>query len=359
MYQILKPILFTQDPEQIHNQVMQALEFVSKQKILLSALRQIVGITGNLETECFGLKFPNPVGLAAGLDKNALALPAWPALGFGFVEIGSVTAHAQPGNDKPRLFRLPQDNAIINRMGFNNHGAEIVAQRLAAWQSTHGALGVPLGINLGKSKITPLENAPQDYLESLKHLWQRGDYFVVNVSSPNTPGLRELQDKDKLQELLSAITNFATQQKTQKPILLKIAPDLTNTQLDEIVSLVETYKLAGMIATNTTISREGITTQINETGGMSGAPLRARSLEVLKHLRAQLNKNISIVSVGGISSTQDVLLRLEAGAKLVQIYTGFIYEGPFLARNIVRELVSKNPPPSASLPPPHAFGTGR
>jgi dihydroorotate dehydrogenase len=293
-----------------------------------------------LTIKLWGLEFPNPVGLAAGFDKNALALPAWPALGFGFVEIGSVTALGQPGNPKPRLFRLPEDQAIINRMGFNNDGARVVAARLELWRHEHGALGVPLGINLGKSKLTPLEDAHNDYLTSLRLLWEYGDYFVVNVSSPNTPGLRELQDRDKLEVLLQTVMDFARTQVRAKPVLLKIAPDLTFSQMDEILGLLESHGLSGIIATNTTLSREGLHSTLEETGGLSGAPLRARSLEVLKHLNHELNGRLPIISVGGISSADDVRARLDLGAALVQVYSGWIYAGPLMMRNVLHALGS-------------------
>jgi dihydroorotate dehydrogenase len=291
-----------------------------------------------LEVRAFGLQFPNPIGLAAGFDKNAVAVRAWPALGFGHVEIGSVTALAQPGNDRPRLFRLPEDQALINRMGFNNEGADAVAARLQHLQQTLGRPSVPLGINLGKSKITPLEQASQDYLQSLSRLWPYGDYFVINVSSPNTPELRALQDKDRLEELLSALTSFA---QNRKPLLLKIAPDLTWDQIDEVLALVEQYQLSGLIATNTTISRAGLKTTISESGGLSGRPLQQRSLEVLRYLHKQLGGRLPIVSVGGIFSPEEVWERLASGATLVQVYTGFVYEGPCLPKKLCRGLLDR------------------
>ncbi len=337
MYELVKPLLFSQDPESIHDRVIAGLEWLSRRGPTLELVSRLCAVRDpRLEVEAFGLKFPNPIGLAAGLDKNARAVRAWAALGFGFVEIGSVTALAQPGNDPPRLFRLPQDQALINRMGFNNQGAEAVAGRLEQLYQRFGPSKIPLGINLGKSKITPLEEAPQDYLRSLELLWNYGDYFVINVSSPNTPGLRELQDKDKLEELLSAVMGFAG---SRKPVLLKIAPDLTWEQIDEILELIEAHKLAGLIATNTTIRREGLQTQIDQTGGLSGKPLQARSLEVLRYLVA--HTKVPVVSVGGIFTAEDVWQRLEAGAKLVQIYTGFIYEGPFMLRKLCKGILGK------------------
>lgn len=339
MYERFKPWLFRQDPETIHEQVMRGLAWLGQRGPGLELVRGLCTVQDKrLEVTAFGLWFPNPIGLAAGFDKNAIAVRAWPALGFGHVEIGSVTALAQPGNDKPRLFRLPQDQALINRMGFNNEGAEAIAQRLERLQQTFGRPPVPLGINLGKSKMTPLEEAPQDYLQSLSRLWPYGDYFVINVSSPNTPGLRALQDKDRLEELLSAVTGFAAQ---RKPLLLKIAPDLSWGQIDEILTLVEQYRLSGLIATNTTTHRTGLKTAMDETGGLSGKPLGKRSLEVLKYLHQQLGGRLPIVSVGGIFSAENVWERLTNGATLVQIYTGFVYEGPFMMKKLCRGLLAR------------------
>jgi dihydroorotate dehydrogenase len=335
VYSLVKPLLFAEDPEVVHDRVIAGLSWIARQPALLEVVRAMCGVRdARLERTVFGLRFPNPVGLAAGLDKNALALPIWEALGFGFVEIGSVTAQAQAGNDKPRMFRLPDDEALINRMGFNNHGAAAVAARLESWRGAKR--GVPLGINLGKSKVTPLEDAPADYLESLTRLWDHGDYFVVNVSSPNTPGLRQLQDKDRLEELLAAVTGFARRQDRVKPIVLKIAPDLTWAQVDEILELLQRFDLSGVIATNTTVARDGLKTRIQEAGGLSGAPLRMRSLELLRYLKA--HSSLPVVSVGGVFHAIDVEQRLEAGAALVQVYTGFIYEGPMMMRGIARVL---------------------
>jgi len=341
VYSLVKPLLFKQDPEAIHDQVMAGFSWAARHPAMLGLMAELCQVRDKrLEVELLGLRFPNPIGLAAGLDKNATAVLSWPALGFGFVEVGSVTALAQPGNGKPRLFRLPKDEAIINRMGFNNDGAEVVAKRLQQLRDNFGPLSVPLGINLGKSKITPLEQAPTDYLQSLGKLWNYGDYFVINVSSPNTPGLRELQDKDKLEELLAAITGFAKQQPQNKPLLLKIAPDLTWNQIDEILTLIQQYQLAGIIATNTTTARAGLKTKIDEMGGLSGKPLAAPSLEILKYLSQQLQGKLPIISVGGIFTPQDVQERLQAGANLVQIYTSFIYEGPMLLKRLCKGLLA-------------------
>jgi dihydroorotate dehydrogenase len=339
VYELIKPWLFRQDPEGIHERVMLLLAWLGQRGPSLELIRQLFSLRDpRLEVSAFGLRFPNPIGLAAGFDKNAVAVRTWAALGFGHVEIGSVTALPQPGNPRPRLFRLPQDQALINRMGFNNEGAQAVAARLAHLQETFGRPPVPLGINLGKSRVTPLEEAPQDYLQSLSRLWPYGDYFAINVSSPNTPGLRALQDKDRLEELLAALAGFV---QGQKPLLLKIAPDLTWEQIDEILALVEQYRLSGLIATNTTTARSGLQTPIDEVGGLSGKPLRARSLEVLKYLHAQLQGRLPIVSVGGIFSAEDVWERLSNGATLVQVYTGLVYEGPFLLKKLCRGLLER------------------
>ena len=336
VYALVKPLLFRQNPEAVHDLVMAGLEFAGQHRPLLQLIAAFCRVQdARLGSEVFGLYFPNPIGLAAGLDKNALAVPVWPALGFGFVEIGSVTALAQPGNPKPRLFRLPQDEALINRMGFNNQGAEAVAQRLERLYKTGGKPAVPLGINLGKSKLTPLEEAPQDYLHSLQTLWEYGDYFAVNVSSPNT--LRQLQARERLEELLAALTDFTKTQPQPKPLLLKIAPDLTWEGTDEILELAERYGLSGIIATNTTTGREGLKTPVDEAGGLSGRPLRSRSLEVLRYLRR--HTALPIVSVGGIFTAEDVLERLQSGAALVQLYTAFIYEGPTLLRRLCQGLL--------------------
>ncbi|WP_027883004.1 quinone-dependent dihydroorotate dehydrogenase [Meiothermus rufus] len=339
MYAWFRPWLFRQDPETIHERVMQGLAWLARRGPTLDLLRRLYALEDpRLRVHAFGLHFPNPIGLAAGFDKNALALRAWPALGFGHVEIGSITALPQPGNPPPRLFRLPQDQALINRMGFNNEGAERVAARLESLQQTFGRLSVPVGINLGKSRATPLEKAPQDYLESLFRLWPYGDYFVINVSSPNTPGLRALQERERLEELLSALTGFVQQ---RKPLLLKIAPDLSWTQIDEILALAEHYRLSGLIATNTTTQREGLKASLDEAGGLSGKPLGPRSLEVLRYLHRQLRGRLPIVSVGGIFSSEDVWERLVNGATLVQVYTSLVYEGPSLVKKLCRGLLGR------------------
>ncbi|NKE59517.1 quinone-dependent dihydroorotate dehydrogenase [Lentzea sp. PSKA42] len=275
----------------------------------------------------FGVRFPNPVGLAAGLDKDGRALPAWAALGFGFVEVGTVTWHAQPGNPKPRLFRLREDEAIINRMGFNNAGAQALAAKL-----DKTTLKAPLGISLGKSKITPVEDAVQDYLNSLNALKNHGDYYAINVSSPNTPGLRSLQDKGALTELVQALTRT-----TDKPMLVKIAPDLTDDAIEEVIQVCVDNGIKGLIATNTTLSREGLkSAHQSETGGLSGKPLTQRANDVVRFITK--NSELPVIGVGGIATADDAKRMVDAGASLVQIYTGFIYEGPGLVSRINRAL---------------------
>ncbi|GAA1891190.1 quinone-dependent dihydroorotate dehydrogenase [Asanoa iriomotensis] len=283
----------------------------------------------------FGLEFPNPVGLAAGVDKNGVALAAWPALGFGFVEVGTVTAHAQPGNPKPRLFRLRDSEAIVNRMGFNNEGAAALARRLERSVVTRKALttdrSFPLGISLGKSKVTPLEEAVEDYLASYTLLRDHGDYFAVNVSSPNTPGLRSLQDRDSIDALLSALVG-------EKPILVKIAPDLTEAAIAELLEVCLARGAAGVIATNTTLARDGLAgadrVAGEEAGGLSGAPLTGRARDVVRFVHDETGGRLPVIGVGGLMSPDDAARMFDAGASLVQVYTGFIYHGPALVRRI-------------------------
>lgn len=290
----------------------------------------------------FGIHFPNPVGLAAGFDKNALLLPHWDAFGFGFVEIGTVTPRPQAGNPLPRLFRLPADEAIINRMGFNNDGLDAIVARLRA-HTQHRAI---IGGNIGKNKDTPNENAADDYRRCFEALHPYVDYFVVNVSSPNTPGLRELQEKEPLSRLLAELQGLNSRLAQPRPILLKIAPDLTDSQLDDILDIVQTTGIAGLVATNTTISRAGLRTSPAElerigAGGLSGAPLRARATEVIRYLRAKAGPGLPIIAVGGIMTPADAQARMDAGADLVQLYTGFVYGGPALPKRICRQLARR------------------
>lgn len=294
-----------------------------------------------LVKEVFGLQFPNPVGLGAGFDKNALYLNELEALGFGFVEIGTVTPLPQPGNDKPRLFRLPADKALINRMGFNNNGANAIAARLEIHKRTQSKLII--GGNIGKNKITANENAWKDYLTCFNILHDLADYFVVNVSSPNTPGLRELQEKDALKKIFTELQNSNQGKKDPKPLLLKIAPDLTKEQLDDIVSLAFEVRLDGFVATNTTISRNHLQSsddRIKEigAGGLSGKPVGMRATEVVRYLSEQTNKKIPIIASGGIFNGQDATEKIQAGASLVQVWTGFVYEGPFIVKRICNHL---------------------
>ncbi|HEY9489549.1 MAG TPA: quinone-dependent dihydroorotate dehydrogenase, partial [Chryseosolibacter sp.] len=287
----------------------------------------------------FGITFRNPVGLAAGLDKDAKLIDALACLGFGFIEIGTLTPKPQPGNAKPRLFRLPKDQALINRMGFNNEGVMPAAERLKKKRST-----VIVGGNIGKNKSTPNASADQDYTYCFNALYDYVDYFVVNVSSPNTPGLRELQEKEPLQRLLKTVKDLSLTKPVAKPVLLKIAPDLNTEQLDDIVEILKSTGMDGVIATNTTISREGLETSAEHlsrigSGGLSGKPLRERANEVIRYLRAKLGKDFPIIGVGGIMSPQDAMEKLRAGADLVQIYTGFIYEGPDLIKRINKEIL--------------------
>lgn len=342
MYQLIKPIFFQFDPEKVHYFVVKRLKwfhdhFPLGKTILRSSFD--INIKG-LEREVFGIKFKNPVGLAAGFDKNGEYIEALSNLGFGFIEVGTVTPLPQPGNDKPRMFRLEEDSAIINRMGFNNKGVDTLAERLRLLRNKNSDIVV--GGNIGKNKNTPNEDAVSDYIKCFDRLFDVVDYFVVNVSSPNTPGLRELQEKEPLMNLLNTLQQRNKKNDISRPILLKIAPDLTNEQLDDIVEIVLQTGIAGVIATNTTIDRSGLQTAeavVSEAGGLSGKPLTVRSTEVIKYLSDKSNKAFPIIGVGGIHSPQDAKDKLEAGASLVQLYTGFIYEGPAIVKRICKELV--------------------
>ena len=293
-----------------------------------------------LEREVFGIKFSNPVGLAAGFDKNGEYIEALSNLGFGFIEVGTVTPLPQPGNDKPRMFRLVEDSALINRMGFNNKGVDTLAERLRILRAKGSK--IVIGGNIGKNKNTPNEEAVNDYIKCFDRLFDVVDYFVVNVSSPNTPGLRSLQEKGPLTDILNALQSRNNVNGVVRPILLKIAPDLTNEQLDDIVEIVQETKIAGVIATNTTISREGLYSAANlksEAGGLSGKPLTKRSTEVIRYLADKSNRSFPIIGVGGIHTPEDAKEKLAAGASLIQVYTGFIYEGPAIVKNICKALI--------------------
>jgi dihydroorotate dehydrogenase len=338
----LRPLLFAQDSEEIHNRTTALLAGLSRQPLLLEALHSLCGAPA-LPVELFGLAFPNPVGLAAGMDKHAAALPAWAALGFGFIELGGVTWHAQAGNPPPRLFRAVADGALINRMGFNNEGAYALAARLARWRADGLWPAVPVGLNLGKSKITPLEAAADDYAQSFELLWPHADFFVVNVSSPNTPNLRQLQDRAALDEILARLQAINAARSRAKPVLVKVAPDLSFEALDEILTLAEPRQVAGIVATNTTIARpaaadETLRRVYAEPGGLSGRPLAARSTEVIRHLHRQSRGRLPIIGVGGIFNAADAWEKITAGACLVQLYTGLVYEGPGVVGAIVRGL---------------------
>ncbi len=331
MYKLLiRPILFCFDPEKVHYFTFSLIRIISKIPGFSGLFRALYEVNDRrLETEVFGLKFKNPVGLAAGFDKNAVLYKELSNFGFGFIEIGTITPKAQDGNPKKRLFRLKEDSAIINRMGFNNGGVEEAVFRL---KKNNGVL---IGGNIGKNKVTPNEEATSDYEICFEALFDYVDYFVVNVSSPNTPNLRALQDKEPLTELLQTLQNKNWAKPTQKPILLKIAPDLTDEQLLDIIDIVNETKIAGVIATNTTLSRDGLVSENKiETGGLSGKPLEKRSTEVIRFLAEKSNKSFPIIGVGGIHSAEDALEKLAAGASLVQLYTGFIYEGPALVKAI-------------------------
>ena len=338
MYKLLiRPILFWFDPEEVHYFSFSFIKFISKIPFVPSIVKSIYEVKDSrLEREVFGLKFKNPVGLAAGFDKDAKCYKELSNFGFGFIEIGTITPKAQEGNPKKRLFRLKEDSAIINRMGFNNGGVDEAVLRL---KKNNGIL---IGGNIGKNKITSNENAIDDYLTCFDALFDYVDYFVVNVSSPNTPNLRELQEKKPLTNLLRDLQDSNSKKQIPKPILLKIAPDLTDEQLLDIITIINETKIAGVIATNTTISRDGLQSENKtETGGLSGKPLTKRATEVIRFLSEQSNKAFPIIGVGGIHSAEDAIEKLEAGASLVQLYTGFIYEGPQLVKEINKEILKR------------------
>jgi dihydroorotate dehydrogenase len=343
---VLRPLLFVQESERIHNRTLRALGFASRSSLLRRLLSGVYGAP-DLPICALGLRFPNPVGLAAGMDKLAEAVPIWECLGFGFSELGGVTRHAQPGNELPRMFRLPPDGALINRMGFNNPGADVFAKSLRHWRQTGRWPGHPVGINLGKSKVTPLESAAEDYVFSFERLRGLADFFVINVSSPNTPNLRQLQDRAALDEILQALNESRDGGGGERtPFLVKVAPDLSFEALEEIIDLVRSRGVAGVVATNTTVTRpsaraRGLERIYAEAGGLSGRPLRARSTEVIRHLYRASNGTVPIIGVGGIFDAEDAWEKITAGATLVQVYTGMVYEGPGIARSIVRGLRSR------------------
>lgn len=351
MYRIIRHILFWFPPEWTHYFSMNSLRFLCSIGFrgMIRSMYSPSSIV-NREPSMVGLKFKNPIGLGAGFDKNAKYLRELEALGFGFVEIGTVTPLPQKGNDKPRLFRLPKDKALINRMGFNNDGVKVIAERLQKWKNKQLAIGnrqnrLIIGGNIGKNKVTPNEDAWKDYEICFKELHPYVDYFVVNVSSPNTPGLRELQEKDSLRKILSNLQTINRQLATgdQKPILLKIAPDLTQEQIDDVIDLALEIKLDGLVATNTTISREGLTTKDSRLttigpGGLSGLPVKQRSTEIVKYICSKTKGQVPVIASGGIFTGKDAKEKIEAGASLVQVWTGFIYEGPGIVKKICKTI---------------------
>lgn len=340
---LIRPILFLFDPEKIHHFVFGVLRL----KGAIPGFKPILRLLFNyqhpgLERNILGLTFKNPIGLAAGFDKDAKLIDELACFGFGFIEIGTLTPKPQPGNDKPRLFRLPQDQALINRMGFNNGGVLAAVERLKKRKS-----GVIVGGNIGKNKNTPNERALDDYAYCIEALYPVVDYFVVNVSSPNTPGLRDLQEKEPLRKLLTFVKAQVASKIIYKPVLLKIAPDLTVEQLDDVIEILKETKTDGIIATNTTISRDGLSISADVVqqigaGGLSGKPLTRHSTEVIRYLRNQLGSDFPIIGVGGIMSVEDAIDKLNAGADLIQLYTGFVYEGPGFVKRIVKALEKKS-----------------
>lgn len=346
MYKILRFFLFRLDAEQAHHLTLRLMNFTIKIPFVKSILKLLYVVEDKkLERNLFGLTFKNPVGLAAGLDKNAECINAFAAVGFGFIEIGTVTPLPQDGNEKPRLFRLIEDKAIINRMGFNNGGMNVIKENIL--HSTIRQFNnstIIIGGNIGKNKLTPNSTAVDDYIKCFNELYDVVDYFVVNVSSPNTPNLRELQEKEPLKKILFQLQKINQQKIKPKPILLKIAPDLTNEQLDDIIEIVFETKLDGVVATNTTVSRENLSTEKNKivqigAGGLSGKPLTKKSTEIIKYIAQESQHKIPIIAVGGIMTADDAIEKLNAGASLVQLYTGFIYEGPSLIKEINKRLL--------------------
>lgn len=339
---LIRPLLFSFDPEKVHHFATGSLKILFSIPLLGKAVSKYATVKDNkLERNLFGLKFPNPVGIAAGFDKNAAFYHELGKLGFGFVEIGTVTPKAQSGNKKPRLFRLPKDKALINRMGFNNNGLESAIKNLKKRKGN-----IIIGGNLGKNTATPNSNAADDYVTLFKGLFDYVDYFTVNVSCPNISDLRELQDQDALLEILNNLQAINLQKDKPKPILLKLSPDLNKKQLDEVIDVIAQTNIDGVVAVNTTVSRNQLSTQ-KETilaignGGLSGSPIKDRSTEVIRYLAQKSNKAFPIIGVGGISDPEDAVEKLNAGADLIQVYTGFIYEGPFIARKINKRLLKK------------------
>jgi dihydroorotate dehydrogenase len=337
---LVRPLVFQLDPELAHSLAIATVRLIAQSPRLRRWLsEQFQVIDPLLGQKLWGLEFPNPLGLAAGFDKNAEGLGAWQCLGFGFAEVGTITAHAQEGNPRPRLFRLTADQAILNRMGFNNYGAEAIARRIEHYLN-HSAVSIPIGINLGKSRITPLEQSAEDYLASFQRLQNLGDYFVINVSSPNTAGLRSLQSEAQLTEIIKALqqANHAG-----KPLLVKIAPDLSLAEIDQVLGVCTVQGISGIIATNTTTSREGLSTTKynNEAGGISGQPLARRSTEIVSHIHRATQGRLPIIGVGGIHNAESAWHKISAGASLLQVYTGLVYHGWGLTRRILEGIADK------------------
>jgi dihydroorotate dehydrogenase len=330
---LVRPLLFSLDTEAAHHLTIALLRTASHVDVALRALE--IFQPRPKPRVLFGVTFPNPIGLAAGLDKNGVAIPAWAALGFGFIEIGTVTAKSQAGNPKPRIFRFPERQALVNRLGFNNDGADVIAERMHKLRESGRWPAVPVGINIGKSKATPLEDAADDYLYSFRLLSEFADYIALNVSSPNTPGLRELQGPAALSQLLRAIRN--ENRKNPKPVLVKIAPDLSSNELEEIMATCEENEIGGIIATNTTLDHSSIPSARDQEGGLSGAPLREKSTAVVRRIAAR--STIPVVGSGGISDAESAREKFAAGARLLQIYTGYIYRGPRLLREIMESVL--------------------
>ncbi len=345
MYNLLRAILFCFDPEWVHYFSMNSLQLISKLPFVKRLFTNCFVVeNAQLEKKVFGLNFKNPVGLGAGFDKNARYLNELEMLGFGFVEIGTVTPIAQAGNDKPRLFRLPKDKALINRMGFNNDGVDIIVERLKKIRNQKPEIRIIIGGNIGKNKITPNEDAWKDYEICFLKLHDYVDYFVVNVSSPNTPGLRELQEKDSLRKILTNLQSANSNKQNPKPILLKIAPDLNEAQIDDVISLALEIKLDGLVVSNTTIVRDSLQTTAAElekigAGGLSGKPVKERSTSIIQYINQKTNGQIPIIGSGGIFTGNDAKEKIVAGSVLVQVWTGFIYEGPAIVKRICCSLI--------------------
>lgn len=344
---ILRPAVFLQDSEKAHGRIISALERSSGSRLLNSLLSNLYG-SPDLPCNNFSLDFPNPLGIAAGMDKNGQALPAWQSIGYGFCEIGGITLHDQPGNPKPRMFRATSERALVNRMGFNNIGAYALRDKLRDWKDRGLWPDSPVGINLGKSKITKLEDSPKDYSGSLEILWKHADFFVINVSSPNTLGLRDLQQSEHLSSILSKcqkVNNIQSNKegKAPKPLLVKIAPELDDKYIGDVIKLIKKHKISGIVATNTTTERPKTDNKkckkvYDEDGGLSGSPLKDRSTKMIRKIYNMTEGKVPIIGVGGIFTVDDAWEKITAGASLIQLYTGLVFEGPGIAKKIVKGL---------------------